>query len=120
MILVISSKRPNKAEKHWHDWLKQQQCPVNGKPNALHHCIGSTAKHKKIHIGQWFCVGISYEAHQGPQGIHSDKSIFPPGWGKKRLEIEKFIFSMQSLNYENDTGEKIPAEVIDAIMDYHK
>lgn len=117
---MISSKKPNAAQKHWHDWLKQQRCPVNGKPTALHHAVGSTAKHRKIHIGQWFCIGISYEAHQGPHGIHSDKTIFPEGWGKKRLEIEKFIFSKQLLNYELETSANIPLEVIDAIMSYHK
>lgn len=104
-------------QRRWWDWLAGHGCYLGLGQACLHHCIGSTARHDKVDIGQWWVIPLSYEAHQGPQGIHNDLSIFCTG--ETRKEIEKRIFSDLSGRYLEDGGH-IPAEVIEAIEGYHR
>lgn len=104
-------------QRRWWDWQAERGCYLGLGPPCLHHCVGSTARHRKVDIGQWWVIPLSYDAHQGPQGIHGDLSIF--GTGETRKEIEKRIFADLSGRYLAD-GEHIPAEVIEAIEGYHR
>lgn len=116
-------KQPNARQKRWHDWLRQQGCYLGMGEPSIHHCVGSTAKHNKIHIGQDFVIPLSYLAHQGPHGIHGDRALFAGhGLGESRKEIEKSIFSRLVAHYRHQhQGElPMPADVYDAIMRYSR
>lgn len=114
----------NAAERRFHDWLRNTGCAICGSPTAIHHAVGSAAKHNKIHIGQWWVVPLCYEHHQGPGGIHGDLSLFDvfdrTALGHTRKEIEKSLFARFAAIYEERTGEQIPKEVKEAIAGYHK
>ncbi len=115
-------KAPTAAEQRWQNWLREQGCYLGLGPACIHHCVGSTARHRKVHIGQAWCIPLSYEAHQGPGGIHGDLSAFEGhGLGETRKEIEKTIFRRLVATYRRQHGEyPMPADVIAAIQDYHK
>lgn len=110
-------KAPTAEQKRFHDWVAEQGCAMTGGPASIHHCVGSTAKHGKIPIGQWWVIPLSYEYHQGPHGIHGDLTIFDDPSDDPRLsrkEIEKEIF-ITLLFWEDHP---VPQNVYNAIMEY--
>jgi len=119
-------KKPTKEQQNWQDWQRDQGCCNCGASNpAIHHCAGSTAKHNKIHIGQWWTIPLCYECHQGDEGIHGNlKRLYdfdmPREFNRKDAEKRKFkdcVFDYFHFDY----GElPMPLEVIEAIRDYHK
>lgn len=114
------ARQPNARQRKWHSWLAQQGCYLGLGSACIHHCVGSTGKYNKIHIGQDFVIPLSYEAHQGPRGIHGDLSIFD-GLGGTRKEIEKTIFSRLVAHYHRQHHElPCPADVLAAIEDYRR
>lgn len=115
-------KSPTAAEQRWQNWLREQGCYLGMGPACIHHCVGSTARHNKIHIGQAWCIPLSYEAHQGPRGIHGNRVVFAGhGLGETRKEIEKTIFRRLVAAYRHQHGElPLPADVIAAVEDWHR
>lgn len=115
-------KAPTAAQKRWHQWLAETGCYLGLGPACIHHCAGSTAKHDKVEIGQWWVIPLSYEAHQGPGGIHGDRSVFDgQGLGQTRKEIEKAIFGRMVAHYRRTHGEyPCSADVLQAIGEYHR
>jgi len=106
-------KAPTAEQKRFHDQVAELDCWVTKGPANIHHCVGSTAKYDKIHIGQWWVIPLCYEAHQGPHGIHGDLIIFnQPFYSRK--EIEKDIFETVCRAIDSP----VPDEVYDAIMRY--
>jgi hypothetical protein len=115
-------KAPTASQKRWHTWLAEQGCYLQLGPACIHHCVGSTGRHNKIHIGQWFVIPLSYEAHQGTGGIHGDLSAFDGhNLGERRKEIEKTIFNRLVAVYRRQHGEyPCPPDVLAAIEGYHR
>ena len=118
-----SSKKPTKAQQAWHSWQRDQGCANCFAANpSIHHCVGSTAKHNKVHIGQWFTIPLCYDCHQNNQGIHHGMGRFIPELGQSRKEIEKTLFAntvFDAYHYFNGAS-IIPIDVYNEIMDYHK
>ena len=113
-----SSKKPTARQRRFHDWIKRQPCvATNEHGPELHHCVGSTAKHNKIEIGQWWCIGLSSEAHRGRHGIHYDGTLLT--LHETRKEVEKRLFEKTAVQYAAEGNESLPHEVLDAIRDYH-
>lgn len=117
-------RQPTAAERRYHDWLRGMGCAICGSPTAIHHAVGSTGRHNKIHIGQWWVINLCYDHHQGSGGIHGDLSSFD-GFDQKilggtRKEIEKSLFLLFSAKYEEQSREEIPEEVKQAIAGYHR
>jgi len=112
-------KSPNKAQQDWQDWQREQGCSNCGSDNpAIHHCVGSTAKHNRIHIGQFWVIPLCYDCHQGPEGIHYGMDRF---YLDNRKENEKSLFELMCRRYYVDHSyEAMPRDVHDAIMDYHR
>lgn len=108
-------KAPTAEQERFHDWVAEQGCWITGSPANIHHCVGSTAKFNKIHIGQWWVIPLCYDAHQGPHGIHGDREIFNPDMPRK--ELEKEIFKALCMRLPKST---VPDEVYDAIMEYSR
>ena len=113
-------KSPTKAQQDWQNWQREQGCSNCGADNpAIHHCVGSTAKHNKVHIGQWWTIPLCYECHQGQEGIHHGMQRFNEH-NLTRKEAEKRFFSFLENDYWHNTSRIIPDDVTMAIMDYHK
>ena len=113
-------RRPTKAQQAWQDWQRSQGCCNCGAPNpAIHHAVGSTAKHNKVHIGQWWTLPLCYECHQGDGGIHKSCERLTLQLSRKEIEKDLFFISVNSYGLEFDDY-PMPMGVIDAIMDYHK
>lgn len=113
---------PTAKQKKWHDWLASFDCYICQQKAEVHHCVGSTGKHQKVHIGQDFCVPLCGHCHRGPQGIHGDLSAFDGHkLGERRKEIEKTIFNHLVAVYRRQHGEyPCPPDVLAAIEGYHK
>jgi len=114
-------------QKRWHSWLGQQPCCGCGaKEVALHHCVGSSAKHNKVWIGQDWVIPLCYECHQGKGGVHGDMSNLDVG-DMTRKEFEKAAFSLVYIAAFNEAKagrfsfEDMPdMDAIAAIGDYHR
>lgn len=114
-------KAANAKQKVWQEWQRARDCCNCGAPASIHHAVGSTAKHNKQHIGQFFTLALCYDCHQGDHGIHHDLTAFTedPDWSRK--EIEKHYFSIDVMEYFSEFGAiTMPLEVYKAIMSYHK
>ena len=123
MSKVSGTRRPTARQQRWHDWLREQGCYLGLGPAAIHHCVGSTARHNKLHIGQDFVIPLSWDAHQGPGGIHGDLSIFHGhGLGDTRKGIEKTIFRRMVEAYKRQHDGELPidADVYVAILQYRR
>lgn len=119
-------KAPTARQKRWHDAVAQLPCVSCGAtPVHIHHCVGSTTKHNKVHIGQDWVIPLCYDCHQGPGGVHGDMSAIntqpdiPPF---SRKEFEKAAFDL--IRRTSDMGGHFhltpERDVVDAIMGYHK
>ena len=104
-------KRPNKAQQHWQDWQRDQGCYLCGMSAEIHHCVGSTAKHNKVEIGQWFTNQLCNDHHTGDLGIHK-----LGGWRKL---LEKEIFIQMADGYV-EQGFSLPDDAYRAIVGYHR
>lgn len=116
-------KPPTAEQKRWHDWLAEQgDYMALDSVVELHHPVGSTGKHNKVEIGQWWVIPLGYTSHRSPTGLHGDCSVFH-GYrlGETRKEIEKAIFSRLVAHYHHQHKcLPCPADVIKAIQDYHR
>lgn len=127
-------KAPNARQKRWHDAVAQLPCVSCGAtPVHIHHCVGSTTKHNKVHIGQDWVIPLCYDCHQGPGGVHGDMSRVrasaPRGkmyngdyladgdFGRKRFEKWAFNKVLCDVFQPNRL---LQSYVEDAIKDYHK
>ena len=106
-------KRANKAQQDFQNWQRSLGCMVKdcGDQPEIHHCVGSTGKHNKIDIGQWFTLPLCSFHHRGPKGVHS--------MGKARRAFEKINFGKLALGYDMGGHGEIPGDIIEAIQDYH-
>lgn len=56
--------KPTKQEKDWWDYLAQNPCTQCGSCLIqLHHILGSSASHMKVHIGQWAMMPLCPPCH---------------------------------------------------------
>ena len=115
-------KSPTVKQQQWQDWQRARGCCNCGQTASIHHCVGTTAKHDRISIGQWFTNALcDTPCHKLPFGIHGDRSAFPKHQGMSRKEIEKHYFSIDEAEYFAEFGDcLIPEDVYNAIMDYHR
>jgi len=109
-------KSPTKEQKDWHGWLAEKGCCITGKPGQIHHPLGSTAKHNKIHIGQWFVICLAPEFHQyGTYARHANPFAFAHfNSSESPLQAEKKLFIPKAIEYG------LESEIINTILDYHR
>jgi hypothetical protein len=54
------SRSINKIEVKFLGWLKERPCCITGEYGVqVHHCVGSSVKKDKVHIGHVFCIPFS-------------------------------------------------------------
>jgi hypothetical protein len=107
-----NTRGPNQDEKDFQWWLKNQRCIVSGQDGvSVHHCKGSTFKHNKVLVGHWFCIPLSYDEHQGPNGYHSGSKPWI-----ERNGAQSELWARMAFRYPKQ--DKIPDDVKAAIIDY--
>ena len=106
-------KRPSKKQQDFQNWMRSLGCIAKGCNGQaeIHHCAGSTAKHNKVDIGQWWTIPLCSYHHRGSEGVHS--------MGRLRKNFEKANWSKLALGYDMGGHGDIPGEVVQAIKDFH-
>lgn len=110
----------NAKQKRFHNFLAERGCAVTRAPAHIHHCVGSSASHDRVPIGQWFVIPLAPELHQGKGGIHCDRSLLESfGFSGSRKDIEKQLFLKCAKEYIKQGGD-IPEIVIEKIKEYRR
>jgi len=110
---------PTKARR-WMAWVASRGCLNCRAPANVHHCVGATARHNRIAIGDWWLLPLCRECHQGDHGIHGDRTRFF-GSATTRKATEKMMFArlMDWARADHSLMDMTSQRVIDAIEDYH-
>jgi len=118
--MMSKGNAPSAAQKRWRQSVVEYGCVVTGSPIVqVHHCLGATAKHNKVHIGHWFILPLSPALHDissnAPDNITTNKKAFVEAHG-----TEKNLFLNMAYRMFED-GYVVPnEEVLNAIEGYHK
>jgi hypothetical protein len=116
-------------QKKWHGQVAELGCITSGSTQAqIHHCVGATAKHNKIHIGEWFVLPLNPFNHsyidQGRFGLDMLKTEAGERYNADDRvkdmslhEFEKFLFGrVLRMIPERPFGD----DVIQAISGWHR
>ena len=105
---------PSKAQKDWHEWLRNCGCFICSDDAAIHHIKGSKMKLKGfIKPGEWYVLPLCYNHHQGDEGVHTNKRNF-----EKRHGTEKEMFERAVETYEiENRAYPMSEEDFNAIME---
>jgi len=108
------NQNPNKKQREWHDWLRNEGCFICSCEPLIHHIKGSKMKLKGvIKPGEWYVIPLCYKHHQGERGVHTSKKKFLKDYG-----TEKEVFEMIVREYEFNNNEKpMTEEEYQIIMD---
>lgn len=77
----------------------------------IHHCVGRTAVHNKVHVGHWFILPLTHDEHEWIADSPWRRQLEKALWC---LVVEKWgeIHKDRLYPFEND--------VFRAIMNYHR
>lgn len=100
---------PSAAQKRWREAVRDAGSKESGEKMQIHHPVGATAKHNKVHIGHWWVIPVDEQSH---------KDLHAGLLGKGRKTVEKQVFSNVVKHLYNHP-DRPPLEALDAIMDYH-
>lgn len=108
------------------DWLKRitefaqehGAFPVqDGGGIERHHVKGRTSSHKKIHVGRWFVLPISFDFHnvlsRNPLNVTHFKKRYEEAFGKQSAQF----IEMCEIIREEDGSLPFPDEVLDSIRE---
>lgn len=101
----------------WEEDVRALGCVITGNPVCvIHHPVGRSAKHNKVHIGNWFILPLEENLHIGKISVHGNKKEFISRYGK---QCE--LFSKVLHYYINRCGDHpVPNDVLLAIADWGK
>lgn len=77
---------PTSAQKRWREAVRDLGSVVSGGPAVIHHPVGVTAKHNKVHIGHWWVIPLTDEEHKA---LHNGETF---GY-ESRKEFEKAAYA---------------------------
>lgn len=65
-------------QKRFQKWCRGYGCIISGERPAIHHIGGAKMKLKGCDKpGEWFCIPLSYELHQGAaNSVHGNRKAF--------------------------------------------
>src|SRR5690625_6799257 len=109
---------PSAAAKRWMAWVASRGCLNCRAPANVHHCVGATARHNKVAIGDWWLLPLCRECHQGDHGIHGDRSRFFGAVPRKTTEKMMFARLMDWARADSACVDMPAQHAIDAIEDY--
>ena len=121
----MKRKAPTAAQKRFHDMACSDGCiiPGCGAPARLHHCVGASAKHNKVEIGQWWVLPLCDDHHQhGPAAVHVSPVEFAGLLSlESRKQAEKYLFSALLTRLATDGRDgAVPINVMEAIEGYSR
>ena len=104
------SRGINADEKRFLAWLKERRCCLTGEWGVeVHHCVGSSVKHNKVHIGHAFCIPLSVDKHRE---YHNGTKVFREKYGPQALLwLDEFIAFKEETNI--DLGYDVEAAILD-------
>tara|TARA_R110000822_G_scaffold77084_5_gene185123 strand:+ start:1248 stop:1631 length:384 start_codon:yes stop_codon:yes gene_type:complete len=115
--------------KKWRSQVAELGCICCGSEAIqIHHCIGASAKHNKIHIGEWFILPLNPFNHsyidQGRFGLDMLKTEAGQRYGEDDKvkdmplhEFEKYLFGkVLRMIPDRPFGD----DVITAISEWHR
>ena len=100
---------PTAAQKRWREAVREL-AGASEPSIEIHHPVGVTAKHNKVHIGHWWVIAIPSEMHN---------KLHAGNLGPLRKEFEKDAFK-SVLTFLPNHPDRPAQEVIEAIEDYHR
>jgi hypothetical protein len=101
---------PTAKQKQWRETVRGLGSILSGDDAIIHHPVGATGKHNKVHIGNWWLVPLTNDEHLA---LHAGVCF----GHASRKEFEKAAFTdiCQRLYPER----YITDEIYDAIQDFH-
>jgi hypothetical protein len=104
---------PTAAQKRWREAVRDLGSVISGGPAVIHHPVGVTGKHNKVHIGHWWVIPLTDEEHKALHNGTLDVNEDRKGW-------EKFMFSRTCMQLMGQCTDFPPDEAIYAIQDYRR
>ena len=102
---------PTAMQKRWREQVRGLGSIIDGDDAVIHHCVGVTGKHNKVHIGNWWIIPLTNEQHLA---LHAGETFGRES--RKAFEKEAFTDVCQMLY----PTEYITEEIYDAIQDYRR
>jgi len=102
----VKPGQPTAKQKNWREDVRAQGCILRLEgPVQIHHVVGRTARHIKIHVGHWFLLPVSEEGHREVEKMSKDeqKDLF-------MRVCSRHIYGMRKLPFD--------ADVLFAILDW--
>lgn len=107
--------QPRAVQRRWRELVRSLGSVVSGLPAEIHHPVGRTGRHNGVAIGHWWLIPLTWEEHQGAEGIHSH-----PNRRRREKELFRLVLGRVVLMHNGERPECYPpAHVIEAIEDYH-
>ena len=112
---------PTAAQKRWMESVRGLGSVISGEPAVIHHPVGATGKHNKVHIGHWWIIPLTDAEHRAlHNGEHIWDGIFPVQ-SRKQFEIFIYFDAVSTVMYGHpDHPAKLKAGINEAIQGYHK
>ena len=104
---------PTAEQKRWREAVRDLGSVISGEPAVIHHPVGVSGKHNKVHIGNWWLIPLSDDEHKL---LHNGETF---GYeSRKEFEKAKFLEGVAP-SAEWSEEMQLPSDVISAICDYH-
>lgn len=117
--MISKGNRPNKTQSDWLDLVALSGPIVNGTGRIeIHHVVGFTGKHNKVHIGPWWLLPLPADVHALVGSAEFDLKAFGFVLGG-RFDAEKLLFKKLIDRIPTSTN-FIGNEVFNAILDYRR
>ena len=102
---------PTMEQKRWRESVRELGSVISGEPAIIHHPVGASGKHNKVHIGHYWLIPLTDSEHKD---LHNGVKIWDEDLYQTRKEFEKGAF-----NYVISRVCDVSWEVRKAIQDYH-
>lgn len=127
--MISKGRPPNAAQKRFWSEITEMGCLITGAPAEVDHCVGATAVHDGIHIGQWWVIALCPSVHRQDQiNRTTNRKQFAERYGSRiaadqgGYAVEKEMFHNQCVKYLQYFQKPLPFdwEVMQAIMGYQR
>jgi len=108
----MKNNAPTAAQRQWREAVRELGSVISLGPAVIHHPVGRTGMHNKVHIGHWWLIPLTDEEHKA---LHNGETF---GY-ESRKEFEKRQFEMVYFPLMA-TGIYVPGmDIVELIQDYH-